>query len=117
MRVYRFAPQALKLIDGSQRELGIGPLGHRQMLLESFADLRTHPGLRSTGRPQSAVSARRGGNRRESDALEQPRPASARDPAAARESKRRERLLHELQRAQTRAAQRKACASPPACGC
>ena len=83
------------------------------MLLESFADLRAHPGVRSAGRPQSAVSARRGGGRRVSDTPEAPRPASSRDPASSREARHRERLLHELQRAQTRAAQRKACAPPP----
>ena len=98
-----------------QKELGIGPLGHRQMLLESFADLRMHPGTRLAGRPQSAVGALQGTERRGSGGWLPLRPASARDPSAGREARQRGRLLHELERAQTRAAQRKAYVCSPAC--
>ena len=96
------------VIGGSQKELGIGPLGHRQMLLESFSDLRTHAGARLEGRPQSAVGVLRGTERRGSGGQLPLRPASAWDPTAGREARQRERLLHELEMAQTRAAQRKA---------
>lgn len=108
----------------TQTELGIGPLGHRRMLLESFAELRAGAaeiGGRSA-RPQSAAArrpdasvptspdaARTGGSR----SPQRPGSPLRVGGSSAIDLRRRERLLRELERAEARAAQRRACAAGP----
>ena len=101
-----------------QVELGIGPLGHRRMLLESFAELRAGAGeLSRSARPQSAAARRHEPSEPVSPGvaatgrLSPLRPDSPlRMGGSASEARRRERLLRELERAEARAAQRRVCA-------
>ena len=101
-----------------QVELGIGPLGHRRMLLDSFAELKAGVGEAGrSARPQSAAVRRPEHSEPTSpDAfangrLSPLRPGSPlRIAGSASDLRRRERLLRELERAEARAAQRRVCA-------
>ncbi len=107
----------------TQVELGIGPLGHRRTLLESFAELRAGPpadiGGRSARsrsaaarRPESASPTSQEAGRTGRVNSGPLRPGSPlRISGSAADLRRRERLLRELDRAEARAAQRRACAA------
>ena len=111
------------MVACDQAEVGIGPLGHRRMLLDSFAELRAGAGEGGgwSARPQSAAVRRPDPSEPASpDAVANGRSSPLRPGSplrmggSASDLRRRERLMRELERAEARAAQRRVCASVPA---